>query len=203
MDNHTTMCEFDYWVLSDKFKAIVSSFDEYERNIANELIINYSVNYSLEQLTELYNYHRFGYKGPYYLYYGKYELIFIYSILNRVMNIGIDNLDRPTLKLLIPYFNDWYMRDGISGAWSVLLGVYNREQRELEEYGFYDDSLVNGISLEDAKASTEALLAESIEECTISSSNTELEDFAIIEATPSEEPLPSFINDVDSNDWYC
>ncbi|EDR26162.1 hypothetical protein EDI_135020 [Entamoeba dispar SAW760] len=187
-----TMNVYDFYVLSDKFKFIVCSFNEYDRQMANELINEYAINYSFEDLTALYEYCHNNNRGVYFIHYCQYEIIYIYAILNRMANIGINNIDRLSLNRLLYYVNDWWLRDGIAAAWNVLLDAYDREQHELEEANLYDNSLISDISIEDLKSSVDTLFSGNVEEGTISFSNRELEDFAFIEVTPSEESLPFF-----------
>lgn len=196
MENDNLHFEF----LSDSMKFTVLSFNKEDLKDANDLIITYANNYSLENLIEMYEYCNNKNSIEGFIFYKQYELIFICSVLTKIMKIDIQRVDTSILNSLLPYLNRWWVQDGFFTSWLILTDIYNKRINQGQNNVHIND-LHNNYNIDNNPAKS----IDTVDVINITddnSSDTELGDFECIEATHSEDSLPPPINDSGSNAWH-
>ncbi|GAB1224745.1 hypothetical protein ENUP19_0217G0014 [Entamoeba nuttalli] len=123
----------NYDVLCDRFKLLMLIISNEERIEINKMIHTCAVHYDFNRLLRRYKYYHFyNNTESDIVTILKFEFVFILSIVDKIKMIGIESLTQETIRLLSPYLNDWWFRDGIADAWDVALELYNREEMEIE-----------------------------------------------------------------------
>ncbi|GAB1222422.1 hypothetical protein ENUP19_0108G0014 [Entamoeba nuttalli] len=59
-----------------------------------------------------------------------YECGYALAIITHIKREGVFNLDPTVLARVIPYLDDFWARDGLAGAWDILLEVYRKQNGE-------------------------------------------------------------------------
>ncbi|GAB1227316.1 hypothetical protein ENUP19_0332G0013 [Entamoeba nuttalli] len=115
-------------VLTIKLLKAIWTNEEY---ITFNLIINeYGQQYSIVDLLNSYDFYKYRSDPRNWFTLLIYECGFAIGVITRIKREGVFNLAPADFKLVLPYLDDFWARDGLAGAWDILLEVYRKQNGE-------------------------------------------------------------------------
>ncbi|GAB1220232.1 hypothetical protein ENUP19_0050G0008 [Entamoeba nuttalli] len=114
----------------DKYKLLLSYIDDKALTLFDIIINSYSNEFSIEELVYFYNLHKHTNDPANWISIMLHECGFAIGILTRIKREGVFNLIPADFKLVLPYLDDFWSRDGLAGAWDILLEVYRKQNGE-------------------------------------------------------------------------
>ena len=97
----------------------------------NIIINRYSNEFTISELIYFYNLYRYANDPANWIAAVMHECGFAIGIITRIKREGVFNLAPADFKLVLPYLDDFWARDGLAGAWDILLEVYRKQNGEI------------------------------------------------------------------------
>ena len=97
----------------------------------NIIINRYSNEFTISELIYFYNLYRYANDPANWIAAVMHECGFAIGIITRIKREGVFNLTPADFKLVLPYLDDFWARDGLAGAWDILLEVYRKQNGEI------------------------------------------------------------------------
>ncbi|EAL43369.1 hypothetical protein CL6EHI_027030 [Entamoeba histolytica] len=115
----------------EKYKLLNNYFNENTYELFDIIINRYSREMTITELIYFYNLHRYANDPANWISIMLHECGFAIGIITRIKREGVFNLTPADFKLVLPYLDDFWARDGLAGAWDILLEVYRKQNGEI------------------------------------------------------------------------